>query len=960
MFRTKWLGLALVALLVVAAPATAQVPTGNLFVDVTDNEGNALPGATVTVAGQGAPKVQVTNAQGAARFLGLGPGRVGVTAELDGFSTVEAPNVVISVGRNSTLEVSLNPAIEEVITVTSETPLLDEKKISSGTNITQVELEKIPTSRDPWSVLSQTPGVSVDRINVGGAESGQQSSFTAPGVSDDENSFLVDGVEITDMAAVGASSTYYDFDQFTEMQFSTGGTDVTKSAAGVSVNLVTKRGNNEFRGSARIMRTDDNMFDVFTQAVPELTAGDAELANNQSGFIGNSINQAIDYGVEAGGPAIKDRLWVWGSFGVNDIKNRTGGATSAAIQSDDTILENSSFKINAQLGANNSALGSWNNGDKKKFGRNASPTRPQPTTWDQRGPSAIIRFEDTHVFNSNFFLGGHYGKVDGGFQLTSKGVVGAGSLEAAPETVWDQDGIWQNSYLSGGSSRPSEEVNLDANYFFNTGNTSHELKIGGRLRDFETVSPFFWPGRDIFHISGSVFGISDPTVDLVRAHAGQTPLITQEYTSFWAQDTVQTGNLTVNFGFRWDVQDGANEPFSRAANPAFGDILGPLDFGGEAAPFEWDTISPRVGLTWALGEERKTLLRASLAQFPEQLSSGNISRLNPIGDVYATFVFIDENDNNRWDGDCGGNFGDGSGCTGEQISLDFVPPDANLLTVSSQTDPGLDPSMTQEFLVGIEHALLPEFVVGVNLTLRNTTDVLETRTLIEDPVTGQVRTTTAADYVVDGSISGTLPDGSSYNVPTYAIFCGSGCRTGGSLLLNGDREVNYEGLNLTFIKRLSNQWMLRGYFNFGEGEWDVPQSYIDNSDPNDDEQSSDNDGEIFAVQAAGSGAKANVFIQSGWQYNINGMYQVAPDRPWGFNVAANIFGREGTPLPAFHRTRRSDGISRDIAVSGFDQFRSDDIMTVDLRLEKEFAATGNVGFTLSLDEIGRASCRERV
>ncbi|NIQ85449.1 MAG: hypothetical protein GTN83_11645, partial [Acidobacteria bacterium] len=58
--------------------------------------------------------------------------------------------------------------------------------------------------------------------------------------------------------------------------------------------------------------------------------------------------------------------------------------------------------------ANNSLLGSWNNGDKKKFGRNAGPTRPGPTTWDQRGPSAIIRFEDTHVFNSNFFLGGHY------------------------------------------------------------------------------------------------------------------------------------------------------------------------------------------------------------------------------------------------------------------------------------------------------------------------------------------------------------------------------------------------------------------------------------------------------------------------------------------------------------------------------------------------------------------------
>jgi Ca-activated chloride channel family protein len=64
--------------------------------------------------------------------------------------------------------------MEEAITVTAESPLLDERRISTGATVSQAELEKIPTARDPWAVLQTTPGVLTDRINVGGNESGQQ------------------------------------------------------------------------------------------------------------------------------------------------------------------------------------------------------------------------------------------------------------------------------------------------------------------------------------------------------------------------------------------------------------------------------------------------------------------------------------------------------------------------------------------------------------------------------------------------------------------------------------------------------------------------------------------------------------------------------------------------------------------------------------------------------------------
>jgi hypothetical protein len=954
---TKWIGVGLALVLGCALAASAQEDTGNVYVVATDGQGAALPGVTVTLEGQGAPRVQVTNAQGQVRFLGLDPGAWSLTAELEGFSTVEYPAIDVRIARNTNLEVTLSEAVEEVITVTSESPLLDERKLSAGTTISQVELEKIPTARDPWAVLSQTPGVSVDRINVGGNESGQQAVFTAPGVTDDENTFLVDGVEITDMAAVGSSATYYDFDQFTEMQFSTGGTDVTKAAGGVSVNLVTKRGTNEFRGSARFLRTDDNFFAGFLeQETPFLEQPDGDLAPTQESFLGNSINQITDYGFEAGGPVVRDRLWFWGSFGTNDIKNRTGGETAADAQSDDTILENSSLKINAQLADSNSLVASWNNGDKQKFGRSAGPSRPQPTTWDQRGPTALYKLEDTHIVNSNFFLSGTLSKVDGGFSLTCKACIGAGSLEATPESVLDRDGVWQNSYLSGSSSRPSEEAKVDGSYFFNTGNASHEVKFGGRLRSFETNSPFHWPGRDLFAIEGEYYDIPGNTEVLV-VHRGETPLISQDYTSVWLQDTVSLSRLTINGGLRYDLQEATNEAFQIAGNPAFPALLPALNFDGRDAPYEWEDITPRLGLTYALGEERKTLLRASFSQFAEQLETNDIDLLNPLGDAYAYLEWQDTN-------------GDLVYQAGEPTSLlapvNFDPNDPTSLVSPNRVADDYEAPLTTEGIVGVEHSFLPEFVAGVSYTYRLTEDLTSQERRMIELADGTVRPTVAGDFVVGGNVTGELPSGAAYSEPFYVIGCvadGSCGLTGGVLRENTDREVEYGGLSANFIKRLSNRWMMRGYVNYGEGEWNVGDGYTALYDPTDGApivtpvpEQGDSDGELFAVQSAGSGNKGDVFLQSTWSWNLNGMYQVAPDRPWGFNVAANLFGREGTPLPIFRNSpsltpdEGGDGISRGVQVSSdIDSFRTDDIFTADLRLEKEFAATSNVGFTFSAD-----------
>ena len=106
-------------------------------------------------------------------------------------------------------------------------------------------------ARDPWVVLQTVPGIIVDRVNVGGAESGQQSNYQAKGANPDQNTWNMDGIAITDMGSLGASPTYYDFDMFQEMQVTTGGADPANATPGVQLNFVLRSGTSKWRGSSR-------------------------------------------------------------------------------------------------------------------------------------------------------------------------------------------------------------------------------------------------------------------------------------------------------------------------------------------------------------------------------------------------------------------------------------------------------------------------------------------------------------------------------------------------------------------------------------------------------------------------------------------------------------------------------------------------------------------------------------
>ncbi len=362
-----------------AVSAFAQLQSGNIFGKVQAKDGSVLPGVTVTLTGVGAPNSFVSDAQGAFRFINLAPGTYTLKAELAGYGTATRAGITVNVGRNADVTLTLNPSVSESITVTAEAPLLDVRKSGTAISVGKVELEKIPTSRDPWTILQQAPSVLVDRINVGGNQSGQQSVYIGKGTTSDQNTWNVDGVNITDMGATGSSPLYFDFDSFEEMQITTGGSDPRIMTPGVQLNMVTKRGTNDFRGSSRYFYTPGSY-----QTTPN-------VPNEASTYLAqtNAINYVRDYGAELGGPVWKDHLWLWVADSENKISNQASSAVSAGVVKvgafDNIILRDKNAKLNGQFTASNSAVGFYTWGDKV---RNRSPAA---SSWPRTAASVAPR-----------------------------------------------------------------------------------------------------------------------------------------------------------------------------------------------------------------------------------------------------------------------------------------------------------------------------------------------------------------------------------------------------------------------------------------------------------------------------------------------------------------------------------------------------------------------------------------
>jgi len=894
--------------------------TGAIIGKVVDEQGGVLPGVSVIVKGPGAPVTVYTDARGEFRVTNIDAGAYTLTVSLQGFSTVNRENVVVQIGKNTELTISMKlSAVAATVTVTGEAPILETKRVQSGAQISQQELSSVPTARDPWVILQSAPGVQIDRINVAGSESGQQSNFGSHGSM--AGTFAVDGVNLTDMSALGASSAYYDFDSFQEMQVITGGSDASIQGSGAHLNMVTKRGTNEIHGSARLYETDHHF-------QSDNLPSDASANGISSG---NHINSITDTGAEVGGPVVKDTLWVWGSYGHSQINLVTANGLL-----DRTTLEDFNAKVNWQIVPSNAFDVWYLRSDKTKFGRNAGPTRPQPTSWDQTLPQNTWKFEDSQIVGSNLFLSAQYNGSNGNFTLTPEGGI-------ATQSFFDENGVWHNSYAYLQAPRPTRQVKGDVSYFFNMGTAGNELKAGFGYLKSSALSNTAWPGDGSAGLAAQTYGdLSDCAGPCATITRESNLHISNYYYNAYLQDAITLDRLTVNVGVRWDRQYGDNLPTTIQGNPTFPSILPTVNYPGQDKPFTWNDWQPRVGLTYALGSDRNTVLKASYAHYAEALGTNTTGQVNPTNTVaYGYYAWNDAN-------------GDNLVQPGEVDTNHFLnsrgydPANPGSVLSPNSFASGFNAPRTDEFIAGVDHELLPAFAVGVVYTYRKFKDQL-----FRYP-TG----VTSADYFQYRTVSGTLPDGTPYSAPVYELSPGVSVPPGYVWTNRSDYDQTYNGVDLVLTKRLSNKWMMRGSFTWNDNKQHVGSGGCVDPTNTVPGQSSDTgnpqtaytgascaDGSIVSTRSAGSGNKDGVFLNSKWQFYVNGLYQL----PLNFNVAGSVYGRQGYPINWYVRTVGDDGYVRDVSVSNLDNQRYSDVYEVDLRLEKVIPITPTANVTVSAD-----------
>src|SRR5688500_18208900 len=240
------------AVLLSAQLAQAQT-TGSITGTVRDASGAVLPGVSITLSGDrliGGPQTQVSDESGTYRFDRLVPGSYNVKFELQGFRTVDRPDVRISAAFVATINGKMEVgSVSETITVTGESPTVDVRSNLQQTVMNQEILEGIPTGRDPWSLAKLIPGVQVATYDVGGTQSMQQSSLSAHGSNTNDVSYNIDGATVNwPGGGGGATMIYYDQGMFEEVNYMTSAIPAEMMAGGVSINMVTKDGGNQWRG----------------------------------------------------------------------------------------------------------------------------------------------------------------------------------------------------------------------------------------------------------------------------------------------------------------------------------------------------------------------------------------------------------------------------------------------------------------------------------------------------------------------------------------------------------------------------------------------------------------------------------------------------------------------------------------------------------------------------------------
>ena len=315
LLQHAFIGIAVITALLFAQPArlSAQVVGATVSGTLTDPSGAVTPGANVSIRNidTGVVSSTVTNNAGFYTIPNLAPGKYELTASASGFVTQVQSGIVLTVGQELVLNLSLKVGgTTEKVTVTGAAPTVNLANATMGGVNNSLTVEQLPLNGRSWTDLAalqpgvhfindQAPVGSGDRVKRGfGAE------LTISGGRPQQNNYMLDGININDYANAGPGSVLggnLGVDAVSEFSVLTTNysTEYGRTSGGV-ISAVSKAGTNQFHGTAyEFLRNDAldaaNFFDNASSS-PK-----APLRRNQ-------------FGGSAGGPIKKDRTFVFGDY----------------------------------------------------------------------------------------------------------------------------------------------------------------------------------------------------------------------------------------------------------------------------------------------------------------------------------------------------------------------------------------------------------------------------------------------------------------------------------------------------------------------------------------------------------------------------------------------------------------------------------------------------------------------
>jgi len=756
---------------------TVGATTGAINGKVMDSSGGVLPGVTVTIA---APQMQgnqtaITNEEGSYRFPGIPPGTYRVSYELPGFATVVREGIRVTLGFTATLNVTLQVSgLQETVTVTGESPVVDVSSTKTLTNYDFRELASIPSARDMWAILAESPAITMARIDVGGSAAGTQSGYRTYDAQGGQNRVMIDGLVTTE--GTSAIGVYVDYGAFEEVTAGTAGHGADMGQPGVQTQMMIKSGGNEFRGTI--------YGDYQNSSLQAKNVTDAQIQRGIRDRDVNRLTVYYDFNADAGGYVTKDKIWWYGSYREFDTEVNEPRFPVKAHQ---TKLRHFSGKSTFSLPSNNKIIGSFMRTLKIQptrldaFRASSPINRTEGSTQNQRHWAWVYKGEWNKVLSDNAFA-----EVRGGqFGYTWPLLPNASASGPRIEDL-------SNSEVSGPNrdwrQKRRRNQGLGSLTYFKDGfYGSHDLKFGAEV--FHETLYEAWLPTSYGNMSISYLRNGTPSeVDLFDPGEIDGTLMTY---SFFANDIWRVSNrFTLTPGLRFDRFINSlpeqQHPAGRFSNT-------PLTFAAVNDLVSWNLFGPRLGVTYDLSGTGRMVLKFNYGQYWWNPSNEISSQANPNRSPwFQRRQWTDRNGNGYWD-------------EGEQGTL--ISSQGGV--ASTVVDPNLEDTYTREISAWVERELATNFGLRTGFVMRQIrnmrTNYNATRPFSAFNVPVQLR-----DPGPDGR-PGTSDDGgliNGFNLDSSLI----GLPTLTTVANQKDAHGDYYTWEIGANRRMTGRWSLRASF----------------------------------------------------------------------------------------------------------------------------------------------------